>query len=383
MAELLLLPGAPAFSSFRLQELQKRLALVVGEARIVSADHWHFVASHEPPAAAERRQLAALLDERPADEAPPGELFLVTPRIGTISPWSSKATDIAHNSGLPWIERIERGIAYRLASPSDALTSAERALIAPLLHDRMLETVLDDFAQAGKLFRHFAPAPLRRVDLLAGGRAALVEANALLGLALSEDEVDYLVDLFLGVRRNPTDVELMMFAQANSEHCRHKIFNAAWIVDGEPRAETLFGMIRETHRRYPQGTVVAYADNSSVIEGASARRLAPAPTGPRLRLPRTADASPRQGRDAQPPDGDLALSRCGDRLRWRDSRRGRHRPRLEAESGTVWLRRFPPGHPRSAATLGSCDRWLRPPGAHRVATGDHARGPDRRRGVQQ
>ena len=275
MAELLLLPGAPAFSSFRLQELQKRLALVVGEARIVSADHWHFVASHEPPAAAERRQLAALLDERPADEAPPGELFLVTPRIGTISPWSSKATDIAHNSGLPWIERIERGIAYRLASPSDALTSAERALIAPLLHDRMLETVLDDFAQAGKLFRHFAPQPLRRVDLLAGGRAALVEANALLGLVLSEDEVDYLVDLFLGVRRNPTDVELMMFAQANSEHCRHKIFNAAWIVDGEPRAETLFGMIRETHRRYPQGTVVAYADNSSVIEGASVRRFQP------------------------------------------------------------------------------------------------------------
>jgi phosphoribosylformylglycinamidine synthase len=275
MAELLFLRGAAAFSSFRLQGLQQRLVPVAADAHIISAEYWHFVASHEPPTAGERRQLAALLEERPADDAPPGDLLLVTPRIGTISPWSSKATDIAHNSGLQWVERIERGIAYRLASRQHARTSAERAVIAALLHDRMLETVLTGFAQAGELFRHFAPQPLRSVDLLAGGRAALVEANGLLGLALSEDEVDYLVDLFCRAQRNPTDVELMMFAQANSEHCRHKIFNASWTVDGEPRDETLFGMIRETHRRHPQGTIVAYSDNSSVIAGATVRRFQP------------------------------------------------------------------------------------------------------------
>jgi len=216
MAELLFLRGAAAFSSFRLQGLQQRLVPVAADAHILSAEYWHFVASHEPPTAGERRQLAALLEERPADDAPPGDLLLVTPRIGTISPWSSKATDIAHNSGLQWVERIERGIAYRLASRQHARTSAERAVIAALLHDRMLETVLTGFAQAGELFRHFAPQPLRSVDLLAGGRAALVEANGLLGLALSEDEVDYLVDLFCRAQRNPTDVERMMFAQANS-----------------------------------------------------------------------------------------------------------------------------------------------------------------------
>ncbi|MBL8395710.1 MAG: phosphoribosylformylglycinamidine synthase [Candidatus Accumulibacter sp.] len=273
MADLLFLRGAPAFSSFRRQGLQQRLTFAVPGAQIVSADYWHFVATRQPLPAAERRQLAVLLEERPAAGEPAGELFLVTPRIGTISPWSSKATEIALNSGLPTVERIERGIAYRLTGGQHQRAPADRAGIAALLHDRMLESVLDDFAQTGELFRHFAPQPLRSVDLLTGGRSALVEANRLLGLALSDDEVDYLVDLFVGAQRNPTDVELMMFAQANSEHCRHKIFNAAWTIDGQPRDETLFGMIRETHQAHPAGTVVAYADNSSVIEGASIRRF--------------------------------------------------------------------------------------------------------------
>ncbi len=240
-------------------------ALVPG-VRVLSAEYWHLVSAKENLSSGERRRLGALLEERPADDAARGELFLVTPRLGTISPWSSKATDIAWNCGLFGIERIERGIAWRLAA-GKALSAAQRAAIAALLHDRMLETVLDDFAAAETLFRHFLPQPLRRIALGTGGRAALVDANRQLGLALSDDEIDYLLALFGKAQRDPTDVELMMFAQANSEHCRHKIFNAAWVIDGQPRDETLFDMIRETYRAHPQGTVVAYADNSSVIEG--------------------------------------------------------------------------------------------------------------------
>jgi phosphoribosylformylglycinamidine synthase len=275
MADILFLRGAAAFSSFRLQGLQQRLAAAVPGVpgiRIAAADYWHFVALHSALSDSERRQLAVLLaeqSEQPAAAAGGGELFLVTPRVGTISPWSSKATDIAANSGLLTVERIERGIAFRLDTGKRTLSAAERATIAALLHDRMLETVLDDFAQSAELFRHFPPQALTSVDLLAGGHAALAAANTRLGLALSDDEVDYLVELFLKAQRNPTDVELMMFAQANSEHCRHKIFNAAWVIDGQARSETLFGMIRETHQAHPAGTVVAYSDNSSVIEGAS------------------------------------------------------------------------------------------------------------------
>jgi len=275
MADIIFLRGAPAFSAFRLQGLQQRLASAVPGARITAADYWHFAVLSQPLADDERAQLAALLEEHPRESSGSGELFLVTPRVGTISPWSSKATDIAWNSGLHGIERIERGIAYRVEAKPGALSGEQRARIAALIHDRMTEAVLGEFEQTADLFRHFAPQPLASVDLLAGGRAALVEANSRLGLALSEDEIDYLVDLFVGTGRNPTDVELMMFAQANSEHCRHKIFNASWVIDGEQRQETLFGMIRETHKAHPQGTVVAYSDNSSVIEGASVPRFYP------------------------------------------------------------------------------------------------------------
>jgi phosphoribosylformylglycinamidine synthase len=279
MADILFLRGAPAFSSFRLQALQQRVALAVTGAHLEAAEYWHFVATRQPLTTAERRQLSALLEERAAGEGQGGELFLVTPRVGTISPWSSKASDIASNSGLQAVERIERGIAFWLDHRQGRLSPAERASIAALLHDRMLETVLDSFARTADLFRHFAPEPLTSVDLLSGGRGELVAANRRLGLALSEDEVDYLADLFLKAQRNPTDVELMMFAQANSEHCRHKIFNASWVIDGQPRSETLFGMIRETHQAHPAGTIVAYADNSSVIEGACVPRFHPGPDG--------------------------------------------------------------------------------------------------------
>ena len=276
MTDLLSLRGAPAFSAFRLQGLQQRLQAIVSGARIASADYWHFVKLNKGLDDGARKQLAALLEERGDDGRVCGELYLVTPRVGTISPWSSKATDIAWNCGLDAVERIERGIAFRI----EGVSATHRAHVAALLHDRMIETVLADFDGAAELFRHFSPRPMTSIDLLQGGRDALVEANARLGLALSEDEIDYLVDLFVEkTRRNPTDVELMMFAQANSEHCRHKIFNASWVIDGKPKKETLFGMIRETYAAHPDGNVVVYSDNSSVFEGAEVERLWPSADG--------------------------------------------------------------------------------------------------------
>ena len=279
MTAILCLKGDSALSAFRLQRLQDRLKAAVGEVSGVAADYWHVTALRRALAEDERRRLGALLEEREAGgEA--GELFLVVPRIGTISPWSSKATDIAWNCGLEAVERIERGIAYRVTlAGGRALTGDERRALSALLHDRMTEAVLGSFDAAQELFRHFAPRPLASVDVLAGGRPALVEANGSLGLALSEDEIDYLLDIFVKAGRNPTDVELMMFAQANSEHCRHKIFNASWVIDGEPRNKTLFGMIRETHQAHPKGTVMAYSDNASIIEGAEVPRFYPGPDG--------------------------------------------------------------------------------------------------------
>ncbi|MDR1994051.1 phosphoribosylformylglycinamidine synthase [Azonexus sp.] len=276
MADILCLKGDTAFSAFRLQRLQARLVAAVADIESVAADYWHVVAPKRALSADERTKLAQLLEERPAVEDQ-GELFLVAPRIGTISPWSSKATDIAFNCDLePALERIERVIAFHVVvGNSRVLTTTEKKTVAGLLHDRMTESVLADFAEAGELFRHFAPKPLATVDVLAGGKATLVEANTALGLALSEDEIDYLLDIFTKAGRNPTDVELMMFAQANSEHCRHKIFNASWVIDGKQKDKTLFGMIRETHQAHPQGTVMAYADNASIIEGATIQRFYP------------------------------------------------------------------------------------------------------------
>ncbi|MBM3353789.1 MAG: phosphoribosylformylglycinamidine synthase, partial [Betaproteobacteria bacterium] len=196
-----------------------------------------------------------------------GALFLVVPRLGTISPWSSKATDIARNCGLTQVLRIERGTAYRVdcAAP---LSPPQRAAIAALLHDRMTEVVLSSPEEAAALFRHVAPRPLGHV-----ARAELVDANRRLGLALSEDEIAYLRAAYEALGRDPTDAELTMFAQANSEHCRHKIFNAEWIVDGERSPQSLFDMIRHTHAANPQGTVLAYSDNAAIIQGRRAKRF--------------------------------------------------------------------------------------------------------------
>ncbi|QRM19855.1 phosphoribosylformylglycinamidine synthase [Dechloromonas sp. TW-R-39-2] len=275
MADILCLKGDAAFSAFRLQRLQARLVAAVSDIESVVADYWHVSALKRTLTAEERAKLATLLEEKAAG-AEAGELFLVAPRIGTISPWSSKATDIAWNCDLDAIERIERVVAFHVVLQKNrVLTAAEKKTVAGLLHDRMTESVLPGFDAAGELFRHFEPKPLNTVDVLQGGKTALVEANGSLGLALSDDEVDYLLDVFTKAGRNPTDVELMMFAQANSEHCRHKIFNASWVIDGEKKDKTLFGMIRETHAAAPQGTIMAYADNASIIEGATIQRFYP------------------------------------------------------------------------------------------------------------
>ena len=265
---LLKLPAGPALSCFRLDKLNARLAALDARLQVTASRYWHFVETSGDPSATDCEVLDSLLGSRmESDEGsgPATHQVLVVPRLGTISPWSSKATDIARQCGLEGVRRIERGTVYELTSAPGAAVSE--------LHDRMTETVLDNVDEAERLFRHVAPKPLARVELLERGRGAIEEANASYGLALAPDEIDYLADYFTRIGRNPTDVELTMFAQANSEHCRHKIFNASWIVDGEPQPDSLFGMVRTTHRANPQGTIVAYADNASVMEGATIRRF--------------------------------------------------------------------------------------------------------------
>ncbi|MFM9971902.1 MAG: phosphoribosylformylglycinamidine synthase [Burkholderiales bacterium] len=277
MPYFLTLRGGLAHSAFRLAKLKSRVSEIDPSVRLLGAQFWHFAESDAQLPSQSLAVLDRLLEygDPAPKESPPGELVLVVPRIGTISPWSSKATDILHQCGLVSVSRVERGIAYYLSSQFKDADTRTRGAIAALLHDRMTETVLSDFDAARALFRHVAPRKLDRVPLLAQGASALAAANAALGLALSVDEIDYLHELFVREGRDPTDVELTMFAQANSEHCRHKIFNASWIVDGETKVESLFGMIRHTHQQHPEGTVVAYSDNAAVMQGRDVARFAP------------------------------------------------------------------------------------------------------------
>ena len=282
MPDLLTLRGRNALSEFRLKKLTQALKRTAPAVSAITAEYWHFAALKAPLQAPQRKILERILTYGPAaaDVSQTGRLLLVVPRLGTISPWASKATDIAHSCGLHALERIERGIAYYLGVKQDSgLGQAQRAALLPLIHDRMTETVLDSLDAAAQLFHHVAPQPLATIDLLGGGREALERANREMGLALSDDEIDYLLENFRRMARNPTDVELMMFAQANSEHCRHKIFNAQWIIDGKKQPDSLFGMIRHTHALHPAGTVVAYADNASIIEGAEIDRFYPDASG--------------------------------------------------------------------------------------------------------
>ena len=276
MSVVLPLRGATALSDFRVEKLLQKAAAAGLPPAGLKSEYWYFAGSADAPDAESIEKLQALLAAESVGQTPQASaglhLFLIAPRIGTISPWASKATDIARNCGLDNIERIERGMAVWIEG---ALTEAQKQQWAALLHDRMTESVLTDFQAASALFAHPQAQTFNTVDVLGAGKEALMQANRELGLALSADEIDYLVENYQILARNPSDVELMMFAQANSEHCRHKIFNADFILDGQVQPKSLFGMIRDTHKAHPEGTVVAYKDNSSVIEGAKIERFYP------------------------------------------------------------------------------------------------------------
>jgi phosphoribosylformylglycinamidine synthase len=277
---MLVLRGSPALSPFRLAKLLARAAEAAPEVRHLYAEYLHFAEAERQLDSAEQGVLAQILTYGPSAkvEEPAGTLLLVIPRIGTISPWASKATDIAHNCGLAGIRRLERGVAYYASGVNGApLSDHGRAQLAALVHDRMTEQVLDSVEDAAGLFAMHEPAPLRTVDILGGGSAELERANSAWGLALAGDEIDYLVENFTALGRNPSDAELMMFAQANSEHCRHKIFNADWVIDGVEQEKSLFAMIRNTHQQSPGNCLSVYKDNSAVISGPEAGRFFPVP----------------------------------------------------------------------------------------------------------
>ncbi|KAI9485576.1 MAG: phosphoribosylformylglycinamidine synthase [Benjaminiella poitrasii] len=305
---MLVLPGTSALSPSKSKSVLKAVQKTIPSAISISAIHVHFVqarpgqqdtldASTErgkilrnlltygyyPIDDKEREAIVSFLDTTKAADS---SVVLVLPRAGTISPWSSKATNIAHLCNLyDHVERIERGVAYRiLKQDRSPLSSVELASIVDLIHDRMTQTVALSLPEPGSIFHHGIPAPLTAVDLMSQSdhaRATLVRANKELGLALADDEIDYLIDAFVGkdgksgLQRNPTDVELFMFAQVNSEHCRHKIFGADWSIDGELKPHSLFGMIRNTHKAHPDATLSAYSDNAAVLKGFKATRFAP------------------------------------------------------------------------------------------------------------
>ncbi len=276
---MLLFRGCPALSDFRREKLLDTLRAALPRLRGLTAEYLHFVEVDQALSAEQTAVLERLLSYGPgvSATAPLGQLQLVIPRPGTRSAWSTKATDIAHNCGLQAVRRIERGAAFYLQAVDGRLAEGELQRAAAALHDRMTETVFAAVEEAEGLFLEAAPAPVRTVDVLGGGRAALELANRELGLALAEDEIAYLVESFGKLQRNPTDVELMMFAQANSEHCRHKIFNADWVIDGRAQERSLFAMIRNTHQRHPGGVLSAYRDNAAVIRGSEAGRFYPQP----------------------------------------------------------------------------------------------------------
>ncbi|WP_318475027.1 phosphoribosylformylglycinamidine synthase [Photobacterium leiognathi] len=273
-----ILRGSPALSEFRVNKLLERCREFDLPVSGIYAEFMHFADVSAALTADEHSKLASLLTYGPtiAEHEPCGTLLLVTPRPGTISPWSSKSTDIARNCGLQSIKRLERGTAYYIQS-SSALSAAQLEQVKALIHDRMMEVVMDQFESAVALFKQAEPAPVKSVDILAGGRKALEDANITLGLALAEDEIDYLVENFTKLDRNPNDIELMMFAQANSEHCRHKIFNADWTIDGVDQEKSLFKMIKNTYEKNHDYVLSAYKDNAAVMEGSKVGRFFPDP----------------------------------------------------------------------------------------------------------
>ena len=267
------LRGAAALSKFRVQKLLAQCSELSLPITDIYAEFTHFAHLSTELNSEESEVLAKLLTYGPTIEEhePTGSLLLVTPRPGTISPWSSKSTDIAHNCGLAKVERLERGIAYYVTG--ETLNESQEKALNNLLYDRMMESIFSDFNEAAALFATAEPGEFTSVDVIAGGREALAKANVEMGLALAEDEITYLADNFAKLGRNPHDIELYMFAQANSEHCRHKIFNAEWTIDGIKQEKSLFKMIRNTHELNPDYVLSAYSDNAAVMEGSKGGRF--------------------------------------------------------------------------------------------------------------
>jgi phosphoribosylformylglycinamidine synthase len=278
---MLIIRGCAALSDFRLANTLRDLHVISSEIFSLRTEHVHFVQLSEQLSPNESEQLHQLLDygDITTKQTDLSEnSLIVVPRPGTISPWSSKATDIAHNCGLNKVLRIERGTIWLIEYQNDYKPSSkESAQIKTLIHDRMTETVLEQIEQAEQLFHHTAPAELENILISQSGKQALIEANQIMGLALSDDEIDYLFQAFEELGRDPNDIELMMFAQANSEHCRHKIFNADWTIDNEKQSGTLFEMIKQTHKQNPGRVLSAYHDNAAVTAGYQASRFFPAP----------------------------------------------------------------------------------------------------------
>ena len=272
---MIILRGAPSHSEFRLQKLVGDLSSADLPVKSVYAEYLHVAEASDPLTSEEQSVLEKLLTYGPKLEGhdPEGLLRVVAPRPGTLSPWSSKATDIAHICGLTRLNRIERAVAYWIDLGGAELDASQLKSLDSKLHDRMTQSIFGSNEELSVLFRHEEPKPFASVPVISGGREALVEANRSLGLALAEDEIDYLVENFQKLGRDPNDIELMMFAQANSEHCRHKIFNASWEIDGESKARSLFKMIKNTFEMRSEGILSAYKDNAAVFEGSRAKRF--------------------------------------------------------------------------------------------------------------
>ncbi|MFM2030011.1 MAG: hypothetical protein RL517_1203, partial [Pseudomonadota bacterium] len=285
MSSFCCLPGANALSAFRQQRLLASLAAQGIQLESIEAQYLHFIWSESELSSKDKEVLESLLTYGQPFETQfkdGGSWFskgaakqtaITIPRFGTVSPWASKATDIARQCGLN-ILRIERGIQFTWQSKKE-LTAEKAQLVIASLHDRMTEAVIYKLDEAANLYQTLADRPLARIPVLSEGRAALDKANQELGLALSDDEVAYLTENFIRLERNPSDVELIMFAQANSEHCRHKIFNSSWTIDGDDQEKSLFAMIRNTHQLQPEGTIVAYSDNSAVMAGCESETWVP------------------------------------------------------------------------------------------------------------
>ncbi len=376
------LPGALAVSDFRIAKLRPALEKLHPGLGAVSARFIHFVDLERELDARERALLDRLLTYGPREPAgaaqPRGAELIVVPRFGTISPWSSKATDIARVCGLEAVRRIERGIVWTLES-QQALSAAQLRALATPLFDRMTETVLFERDEAAQLFAHEATRPLRTISL-ARGREALVAANSELGLALSDDEIDYLVTNFAALKRDPTDVELMMFAQANSEHCRHKIFNADWIIDGQKQPKSLFAMIRNTHAKNPQGVLSAYRDNAAVMEGPLGKRYFPNPENDIYgAIDEPIDILMKVETHNHPTAISPfpgAATGSGGEIRDEGATGRGAKPKAGLTGFSVSHLRIPGFEQPWEKTLGQTR-------SHRLGAGHHDRGPHRRRRVQQ